>query len=284
MLIHHIGLVSQTSEVSLAALLSAAAALQKQVTRDFGPIWSVQATVSAFATLSDVPVGYWPVLIRDDIGFPGAAGIHLDSNGQPYALVQASDSWQLTVSHEVLEMLADPFGNRLVAGTSPKRGQGRVEFLVEVCDPSEAPEFGYTVNGVLVSDFYTPSYFSPVGNPGTRYSFTGAITKPRTILRGGYLSWHDPVSNHWWQGTWFSGSKVAYRDIGVLTGSGSLRSQIDALTPTEVTVPSARPAAGAASMFVAAMPVGSPESEAGAARARSLMAEIQDLKTRLGLG
>ena len=76
-----------------------------------------------------------------------------------------------------------------------------MEFLVEVCDPSEAAEFGYTVNDILVSDFYTPRFFDPALDTQARYSFTGAITKPRQILRGGYVSWHDPVSNHWWQQT-----------------------------------------------------------------------------------
>ena len=90
-----------------------------------------------------------------------------------------SDSWSLTALHEMLEMLADPFGNRLVPGQSPKPDQGRVEFLVEVCDPSEADEFGYTVNDILVSDFYTPHFFDPVKADGVRYSFTGAITEPR---------------------------------------------------------------------------------------------------------
>ena len=78
--------------------------------------------MSGFAKLEDVPTDYWPVIIRDDIKTPGAAGVHEDKNGQPFALVQFSDAWSLTASHETLEMLADPFGNRLVAGRSPKPG------------------------------------------------------------------------------------------------------------------------------------------------------------------
>jgi hypothetical protein len=138
----------------------------------------------------------------------------------------------LTASHELLEMLADPFGNRVVPGQSPKRGQGRVEFLVEVCDPSEADEFGYTVNDILMSDFYTPNFFDPVKSDGVRYSFTGAIKKPRTILKGGYISFHDPVSDHWWQQTWF-GAKAEFRDLGVFDASQtgmSLRSWVDGQT------------------------------------------------------
>jgi hypothetical protein len=108
--------------------------------------------------------------------------------------------------------------------------QGRVEFLVEVCDPCEGDQFAYTVNDILVSDFLTPRFYDPLHVAGVRYSFTGAITRPREILTGGYLSWHDPVSNHWWQQVWF-GSRKQYRDLGVFDASaGSLRVWIDAQT------------------------------------------------------
>lgn len=207
------------------------AALQRQATRDFESFWEVHATVDAFPRLEDVPVGDRPMLVQTDINTPGAAGIHLDKDGQPFALIAMSDSWSLTASHEMLEMLADPFGNRVIAGKSHKRGQGRVEFLVEVCDPSEAEEFAYTVNDILVSDFYTPRFFDPQTAEGVRYSFTGAIKHPREILRGGYISWHDPVSDHWWQQVWF-GPRKQYRDLGVFDASvgSSLRSWVDGQT------------------------------------------------------
>ena len=44
-----------------------AAALQKQVARDFGPIWQINGTVDAFETLDAVPVDYWPVVVLDNI-------------------------------------------------------------------------------------------------------------------------------------------------------------------------------------------------------------------------
>ena len=229
-LIVNLGLISQSAKVSQKDLNMVSAALQKQVVRDFEPIWNVQATVDAFEALEDLPLGYWPIVIRDDIGF-NAAGIHLDKDGQPFALVSSADDrdvWALTSSHEVLEMLADPFGNRVVAGDSPKPGQGRVMFLVEVCDPSEDAAFGYSINGILVSDFYTPRFFDPVPNPATRYSFTNSIQRPRQVLRGGYLSWEDPQTGEWWQETWFSGSASTFRSLGRLdAANGSIRSQID---------------------------------------------------------
>src|SRR5438552_94485 len=121
-LLKQVALVSQVPQLGLTEVTAVSAALQRQVTRDFGPIWEVAATVDAFDSLRHVPPGYWPIVVKRNIGFDGAAGIHLDRNGQPFALVQFSDNWSLTASHECLEMLADPFGNRLIPGQSPKPG------------------------------------------------------------------------------------------------------------------------------------------------------------------
>jgi hypothetical protein len=226
----HLALTSEVQGHDPSDVARVAAALQRQATRDFAPIWNISATVDAFPRLEDVPVGYWPMIVETDINVPGAAGVHEDKDGQPFALIAMSDSWSLTASHEMLEMLADPFGRRLIPGTSPKRGQGRVEFLVEVCDPCEAANFAYTVDGILVSDFYTPHFFDPTDSPGTRYSYTGALTEPRQVLRGGYLSWHDPASDHWWQETFFT-QRRQYRDLGVFDAkSGSVRAWVDAQT------------------------------------------------------
>src|SRR5207253_6686517 len=178
----------------------------------------------------DVPIGYWPIIVRKDIQTPNAGGVHLDKQGQPYALVQYSESWSLTVSHECVEMLVDPFGNRLIAGQSPMENQGRVEYLVEACDPCEHANFAYTVNGVLVSDFLTPHFFDPVASAGVQYSFTGAIKNPRDVLSGGYLSWHDPVTDHWWQVNFFGATKE-FNDLGIMQQkTGSIREAIDMMT------------------------------------------------------
>jgi hypothetical protein len=118
-LLRHVALVPDDNiggALPLSQLSKAAAALQKQVVRDFGPIWEVQATVDAFSSLEDVPLGYWPILIGKE--GQGGGGVHLDQDNQPYALVDFTPEWTITTSHECLEMLADPFGNRLVAGDS----------------------------------------------------------------------------------------------------------------------------------------------------------------------
>jgi hypothetical protein len=231
MLTHHIALVSQTSKIPSSELHIATAALQKQVTRDLGPVWEIQATVDAFDRIQDIPAGYWPIFIRDDIQAPGAEGYHTDRNRQPFALVRHSPSWMLTASHELCEMLVDPFGDRMVASGSIVKAQGRVNYIVEVCDPCESDRCAYSVNGVTLSDFYTPHYFDPVRNSAARYSYSGRITRPKQILKGGYLSWLDTASGKWYQASWF-GAKPAVREITskMEEQEGSFRARIDRIT------------------------------------------------------
>ncbi|HJS86029.1 MAG TPA: hypothetical protein VJ779_11280 [Acetobacteraceae bacterium] len=234
MLLRQVALVSESQQINPSDLATVSAALQKQATRDLTQFWEMQATVDSFPRLEDVPVGYWPIILKDNIDVAGAAGVHEDNQGQPFALVTADpdrDVWSLTCSHEMIEMLVDPFGNRLVASDSPKADQGRVQILVEPCDPSESAEFAYTINGILVSDFYSVHFFDPVAAPGVRYSFTGAIQEPRQVLRGGYLSWADPSTDIWWQETWFEGDQPSFRELGKLNAQdGSFRSQVDRVT------------------------------------------------------
>ena len=233
-LMRQIALVSESELIPPGDLSRVAAAIQKQATRDLSPIWEINATVDVFAQLEDVPIGYWSVIVRDDIDDPSAAGIHEDENGQPFALVMASSDinvWSITASHEALEMLVDPSGNRLVGADAKSQGR-RVNYLVEVCDPSEAAEHGYSCNGIFVSDFYTPNYFDPVKAGGVRYSFTGAITEPLQVLPGGYLSWQDPESNSWWQETWFDGGAPKIVGLGPIDQrtNGNVRAVIDRAT------------------------------------------------------
>jgi hypothetical protein len=280
-LIRQLALVSESKQIPRGDVSKVSAALQKQASRDLAPIWEISATVDAFDKLEDVPIGYWPLIVMDDINEPGAAGVHKDRNGQPFALISASpelDQWSLTASHEALEMLVDPFGNRLVAGDSPKPDQGRVSFLVEVCDPSEAADFAYSSNGVLVADFYTPKFFDPAQAPGVRYSFTGAITEPRKVLRGGYLSWQDPVSGHWWQETWFDGDSSTFGDLGIIDqkAHGSIRAAIDRITSKDTlkAIRRGRRSAQAAGLAVAVL------SEATASNAAMWRQSIDEILGR----
>jgi hypothetical protein len=279
-LMRQIALVSESELIAPGDVSKVAAAIQKQATRDLSPIWEINATVDVFDTLENVPVGYWSVIVRDDIDDPSAAGIHEDKNGQPFALVTADSDinvWSITASHEALEMLVDPSGNRLVAADSKPQGR-RVNYLVEVCDPSEAAKNAYSCNGILVSDFYTPNYFDPVTAGGVRYSFTGAIKQPLQVLQGGYLSWQDPQSNSWWQETWFDGSAPKLVRLGPIDQStnGNARAAIDRVTmsKTVTTMTAGRKQARAAGL--------SPDQNQVAtnAHARNLRARISQILGR----
>jgi hypothetical protein len=213
MLMRKVAVISESKKIKFGDVLRVGAALHTQAVRDLAPTWNISAMVNAYETLEDMPIGYWPMMILDNIHQPGAAGIHQDKDGQPIALVSAGAGWSLTASHEMIEMLVDPFGRRMAEGHSPKEGQGRVQFLVEPCDPSEDEQFSYSIDDVAVSDFYTPLYFKERPKAGESYSHTGAIEKPRDVLFNGYLSWHDPVSDNWWQRTMFDGVED-FRDLG----------------------------------------------------------------------
>jgi hypothetical protein len=213
-LAYHIAIVALTRDISTRSLLQVTAAMQKQVSRDFAPIWGLSATVDAFTDLHAVPNDYFRVALFGDVGeltdeisaalgeesaqrvlaaFDGqqATGMHLDAvTRQPFALVAATDAWTITLSHEVLEMLADPWGNHLIAAAHPTRPRERVRYLIEICDPCLSS--WYPVNGVPMADFYTPHYFDPVQAQSIRYSFTGSLTFPKEILPGGYLTFVDP--------------------------------------------------------------------------------------------
>jgi hypothetical protein len=219
-------LVSESKKVHAADLTAVATSLQKQVTDDFGPIWSVQASVAAFERRQDIPDDYWPITIRDDLDRPEAAGYHEDELGQPGALVRWTGDWSVTASHEMLEMLADPWGRHLVAGPSPNHPGERVRFLVEVCDPCS--NSCYKINGIGVSDFYTPRFFDRTAEPGVRYSYRRTIKEPREVLEGGYLTWYAPASRTWWHRSWFKGAKPIDAEIPTpAIVQGNIRAAID---------------------------------------------------------
>ena len=256
LLTDYVALVSLTRDISTSNLLQVAAAVQKQVTRDFTPLWGIRANVDAFEKLADVPNDYHPVVLfgqpdelMGELEFEignvttarmvqefqtgRVAGLHSNAfTRQPFALIQAADDWSVVVSHEVLEMLADPYGNRLIAGRHPLDPDERVKYLLEICDPCQT--VGYTVNGWKMSDFYTPRYFDPVQNGAAFYSFTGAIEHPLHILRGGYISWVDPRDSGLYQLEGASEQPTLVADVTTLARTSvPLRTVVDtnAATP-----------------------------------------------------
>jgi hypothetical protein len=236
-----VGLIDKTGELDTALVQTVAQALNIQVTRDLPQFWNVRATVVYLPDLTRIPAGVWPAMLVDKLP-PGEGGFHLDRNNQPYAKIVAcpdSDGWTIAASHEVVEMLVDPSGNRLqtsrsieiVDGNKIQDGPGEFQYLVEACDPCESDAYGYLIQGVAVSDFLTPHFYDPVVATGTRYSFTGALQGPRQILSGGYISWIDPAADEWQQLRWIdSNQNPEIVDLGPAAQGQSLRVWIDGLT------------------------------------------------------
>jgi hypothetical protein len=223
------GLITESSAVTFDQLGDIANALQVQNTRDVVPIWGRPMEFKAFKSRAEMPFGWIPMLFQDDIGAPGAAGFHTDENGQPEAFVQASGNIPLTASHEANETDVDLHGNRLSAAVLDEELNEWIRYLIELCDPPEAEQYAYQINGIDVSAFLRPEYFDQDFTEGQQYAFPdNLILKPRTLLPGGYNSFVNE-QGLWRQRTWF-GLKPEISVLGSLsvhTGKGSLREQLD---------------------------------------------------------
>lgn len=168
-------------------VLAAIPALQRQVTVDFRAYWGVDGQLSFLPKDEPLAEGWWQISVTDDPDQAGALGYHeLTSGGTPLGKVfagldlQSGGSWTVTLSHELLEMLADPWINWCAQGSD-----GKI-YALEVCDAVEADGLGYEINGVLVSDFITPSWFEPTR--ADRVDFKRRIAQPLELASGGYIS------------------------------------------------------------------------------------------------
>ena len=162
-------------------------ALQRQVSLDFRAYWDADCQLTFLRRDETLAEGWWEISVTDNPDQAGVLGYHeLSSLGTPLGKVfagldlQSGASWTVTLSHELLEMLADPWINWCAQGAD-----GRI-YALEVCDAVEADRFGYEIDGVLVSDFITPSWFDSAH--ADRVDFKGRISKPLELASGGYIS------------------------------------------------------------------------------------------------
>jgi len=197
-------------EVKDAELATAVAAVQRQVHEDFAPPWATDATVRVTAAPSDArpnpeinqsdAVLYVAHSTADPSKVKNAVGYHSRNHaGVPYGFVftdiaaRIGEPWSITLSHEVLEAIADPETNLLVVGPSPDNPKRPVLRFYEVADPVQGDS--YSIDGVAVSDFVTPLYFAqlaPTVETQTDYMRTGV---PRFGVRPqGYYAYIDLAS------------------------------------------------------------------------------------------
>jgi hypothetical protein len=235
-MVQQVVIVDQTHHIDQSFLHNAAIALDTQVTRDLPVYWTgISANVSGAPSLSSISPSAWPVFLVKSLP-PGEGGYHLDKHNQPYAKIIASpndDSWTIDASHEIIEMLVDPYGNRMhssqaieISGDNVIDGTGVFNYLVEACDPCEANEFAYDINGIAVSDFITPHFYDASSAPNAWYSFTGSIKRPRQLLPGGYITYVQP-DRKWNQILWVDPNQPPqYKEPNIADDVRSLRLEI----------------------------------------------------------
>lgn len=199
-----VAVINSSTAVTDAQAQAIIPALQTQVTRDFAPVWGVAANLAFVGQGGSPAAGTWWLTVLDDSDQAGALGYHdLTSEGLPLGKVfagsdiQAGNQWTVTASHELLELLADPDVN--MCAYSQQSSGSTIFYAYEVCDACEADQFGYDINGTLVSDFVFPAWFESFHQPGsTQFDFQSKIQQPFALLKSGYISTLDPSNNNGW--------------------------------------------------------------------------------------
>jgi hypothetical protein len=174
-------------------IINAIPSLQRQVTRDFEPVWGVGAQLVFKRGEARLPKNVYRIVVKDratkeDEGF---LGYHIQRNGYPLALIFADEDLKVdktisvTLSHEILEMLVDPLLN--LYAYRPGKGRHRRErgYFYEVCDAVQCQH--YKIDGVIVCNFVYPEWFEYAWPRRSRkFDHRGSLREPFEILKGCY--------------------------------------------------------------------------------------------------
>lgn len=232
-----VAILNQSTVLSDANVKAALPAMQVQVSRDFAPIWGIDAQLVFIPAGSPVPSGAWQLIVLNDSDQAGALGYHLLHDGIPRGFVFANTDiknglqWTVTFSHELLEMLLDPFVFSTVLVEGPHRFMGTSGSILaqEVADATEADQYAYKITvpaagsmpayNVLVSDFVTPAWFgAPAPSAGYpagsgKYDFCGKCSAPFQLLPGGYIGVYDFRGGMGWTQKTAQGGQLAAHEI-----------------------------------------------------------------------
>lgn len=208
-----IAIINQTSVLEDADVLATVPALQIQIDRDFAPAWGIAADLVFIGKTGIVPDNSWVIYLLDHSDQQGALGYHdITPQGNPVGKVFVADdkayglSWTVTLSHEILETILDPFIVNCVF--SQQTNTTGTIYALEVADAVEADELAYTINGILVTDFCFPSWFESFREShSTKFSFGNNVHAPFEIADGGYIGAFEvgPDTQGWTQLTPASG-------------------------------------------------------------------------------
>ncbi|NBB31918.1 hypothetical protein [Cellulophaga sp. BC115SP] len=207
-----IGVVSKVKEIELDQLRKIVAAINKQLSLHFAPYWAIEAQATIFSSSSLIPTSYFPVTIEYDIG-EDLGGFHgVDDDGVPFGKVRYSSKVSYVLSHEILEMVHNPYLKKFRKTTGFKENEDDPLYVEEVADATDGK--GYLIDGIEVSNFITPDWFNKVHVENIKYDFLGLLKRPRELYEGGYISWLS-VQGEYWQAVKTKGKLI----IRKLTGS-----------------------------------------------------------------
>jgi hypothetical protein len=182
-----VAIVDPETQLSLPAVKKWVAAVQAQL-KQFCLAWGLTSVKLRLAKPGEkVATSSRRIVFLNDADSPGALGYHSDDDGTApigkvfvRTILENNESISVTFSHEVLEMVADPFANWWAQ-------YGDSLYALEVCDPVEGDL--YLINGVQVSNFVLPAYFDATPESGVYqpYDWCNRLKAPFTMTAGGYL-------------------------------------------------------------------------------------------------
>lgn len=196
-----------------AKLQTVIRAVNRQISDDFAPYWGFGAqlrlegkTGRSRATVDPGDMRGDAILyVRDVVNVSDLDGYHdRHFSGIPFGVVflelskALKEAWTVTLSHEALELTGDPENNLLVQGPHPKKPRRQVFHWFEMCDAVQ--EETYLIDGIKVSNFVLPLYFTSSRERGGRNDYLGTRTNGKTLRSfsvnpGGYIGYFDPELN-----------------------------------------------------------------------------------------
>jgi hypothetical protein len=206
-----ISIVNHTDgKLTDAQVQNAVRAINTQIAHDYKPYWHIHAELRLEGSIGDDPDdkalpelrGDAIIYLWNDTNVDDALGFHeTNASGAPFGFVftelshQIGEPWSVTLSHEALELIGDPEANLLVAGPHPADPKKEVFHWYEMCDAVQ--DESYKIDGIDVSNFLLPLYFTSDMELGGRNDFLGARRGRKAlnsfgIAPGGYIGFYNP--------------------------------------------------------------------------------------------
>ena len=205
-----ISVVNRAASILDEDLQCVVRAINRQISEDFQPYWSFGAKLRLEGKIGKDPAveslldlrGDAIIYLWDKTDVEDALGYHSNNaSGIPYGFVftelskKLGEKWSVTLSHEVLELVGDAQGNLLVQGPHPEKPALEVFHWFEMCDAVQSQT--YEIDGVEVSNFVLPLYFTLEEQTGSRNDFLGRLTKGKglesfSVVAGGYIGFFNP--------------------------------------------------------------------------------------------